>query len=159
MSDEFSRQDFVLWVFMYPNNITLFFDSILASISYLFCVSSTATTPRATTTHLYCKGYHAFTTARLPRLCINIPATTPQIRAPFLAELSHVNWPPELRSSSQFPDHRLLRHPSSPLTPPPGRHTYQPTPHPEIDSGKYQIHVNRRYTPKSCSQQTKPTVG
>ena len=82
--DAFPQRDFVLWVFMCPNNITLFFDSIFASILCLFCVSSTATTPRATTPHLYCKGYHAFTNARLPRLCIYIPATTPQFRVPFL---------------------------------------------------------------------------
>ena len=82
--DGFLQRDFVLWVFMCPNNITLFFDSVFASTLGLLCVSSTATTPRATTPHLYCKGYHAFTTARLPRLCIYIPATTPQFRVPFL---------------------------------------------------------------------------
>ena len=60
--DEFPQRDFLLWAFMCPNNITLFFDSMFASILRLFCVSSTATTPRATTLHLYCKGYHAFTT-------------------------------------------------------------------------------------------------
>ena len=80
---DLQQRDFVLWVFMCPNNITLFFDSIFASTLCLLCVSSTATTARATTPHLYCKGYHAFTTARLPRLCIYIPATTPQFRAPF----------------------------------------------------------------------------
>ena len=71
--DAFPQRDFVLWVFMCPNNITLSFDSIFASILPLFCVSSTATTPRATTPHLYCKGYHAFTTAGLPHLtCVFI---------------------------------------------------------------------------------------
>ena len=82
--DGFPQRDFVLWVVMCPNNITLFFDSIFASILCLLCVSSTATTPRATMPHLYCKGYHAFTTARLPRLCISIPATMPQFRVPLL---------------------------------------------------------------------------
>ena len=82
--DGFSQRGFVLWVFMCPNNITRFFDFFFASTSCLLCVSSTATTPRATTPHLYCKSYHAFTTARLPRLCIYIPATTPQFRVPFL---------------------------------------------------------------------------
>ena len=77
------QRDFVLWVFMCLNNITLFFDSIFAATLCLLCVSSTATTPRATKPHLYCKGYHAFTTARLPRLCIYIPAITPQLRVPF----------------------------------------------------------------------------
>ena len=78
------QRDFVLWVFMCPDNIVLFFDSIFASTLCLLCVSYTATTPRATTPHLYCKGYYAFTTARLPRLCIYIPATTPQVRVSFL---------------------------------------------------------------------------
>ena len=78
------QRDFVLWVFMCTNNITLCFDSIFAFTLCLLCVFSTATTPRATTPHLYCKRYHAFTTARLPRLCIYIPATTPQFRVPFL---------------------------------------------------------------------------
>ena len=45
------------------------------SILLLFCVSSSlfpATTPRATTPHLYRTGYHAFTTtARLPRLSLS----------------------------------------------------------------------------------------
>ena len=77
------QRDFVLWVFMCPNNITLFFDSIFASTLCPLCVSSTATTPRANTPHLYCKGYHPFTTARLPRLYIYTPATTSQFRAPF----------------------------------------------------------------------------
>ena len=40
-------------------------------------VSFPATTPRATTPHLYRTGYHAFTTtARLPRF-VSFPATTP----------------------------------------------------------------------------------
>ena len=49
--DGFPQRDFVLLVFMCPNSITVFFDSIFASILCLFCVSSTATTPRATTPH------------------------------------------------------------------------------------------------------------
>ena len=80
----FPQRDFVLWIFMCLNIITLFFDSIFASNLCLLCISPTATTPRATTPHLYCKRYHAVTTARLPRLCIYIPATTPQFRVPFL---------------------------------------------------------------------------
>ena len=82
--DGFRERDFVLWVLTCLNDSTLFFDSIFASFLCLFCVSSTATTPWAITPHLYSKGYHAFTTARLPRLCIYIPATTPQFRVPFL---------------------------------------------------------------------------
>ena len=82
--DGFPQRDFVLAVSMCPINITLFFDSIFASILSPLCVSSTATAPRATTPHVYCKGYHVFTTARLPRLCIYIPGTTPQFQVPFL---------------------------------------------------------------------------
>ena len=55
----------------------------LISFSFVFSLVSSslsfpATTPRATTPHLYCTGYHAqsyhvfTTTARLPRLCIYI---------------------------------------------------------------------------------------
>ena len=77
--DGFPQQrHFVLWVSMCPINISLF------SVSFVFSsFSFPATTPRATTPHLYCTGYHAqgyhafTTTARLPRLCIYIPATTP----------------------------------------------------------------------------------
>ena len=76
--DGFPQRDFVLWVFMYPINIILYSASISASILCLSCTYITATTPRATTPHLYRTGYHAFTTtARLPRLCISFPATTP----------------------------------------------------------------------------------
>ena len=58
----------------------------LISVSFVFSlVSFPATTPRATTPHLYRQGYHAFTTtARLPRLCIYIPATTPLFLVLFL---------------------------------------------------------------------------
>ena len=57
--DGFPQRDFVLWVFMRPTNISPFCD-------HLFC------------TGYHAQGYHAFTTtARLPRLCIYIPATTP----------------------------------------------------------------------------------
>ena len=75
--DGFPQRDFVLWVFMCPINISLFCVSFVSSLSF------PATTPRATTPHLDCTGYHAqgyhafTTTARLPRLCIYIPATTP----------------------------------------------------------------------------------
>ena len=66
--DGFLQRDFVLWVFMCSIN---------------FSVSFPATTPRATTPHLYPTGYHAqgyhalTTTARLSRLCIYNPAITP----------------------------------------------------------------------------------
>ena len=46
----------------------------LYSVSFLclFCVYIPATTPRATTPHLYRTGYHAFTTtAQLSRLCMH----------------------------------------------------------------------------------------
>ena len=81
--DGFPQRDFVLWVLMCPINISLF---CLFWVSFVFSLLSfPATTPRATTPHLYrtgyhAQGYHAFTTtARLPRLCIYIyiPATTP----------------------------------------------------------------------------------
>ena len=65
--------------FMYARIISLYFCLNLVST---LCPTSTATTPRATTPHLYCKGYHAFTTVRLPRLCNYIPATTAQFRVP-----------------------------------------------------------------------------
>ena len=61
--DGFLQREFVLWVFMCPINFIGFFP---------------ATTPRATTPHLYptgyqAQGYHAFTTtARLSRLCVYI---------------------------------------------------------------------------------------
>ena len=69
--------------FLCARRISLHFRLYICLSLCLFSVSSTATTPRATTTHLYCKGYHAFTTARVPRLCIYIPAITPQYRVPF----------------------------------------------------------------------------
>ena len=56
---------------MCPINIILF---CFYSVSFLclFCVYIPATTPRATTPHLYRTGYHAFTTtAQLSRLCIS----------------------------------------------------------------------------------------
>ena len=63
---------------------------ILLYFSTLFCIYFVSSLflfygyhPRATTPHLYCKGYHAFTTARLPRLKIFIPASTPQFRVLF----------------------------------------------------------------------------
>jgi len=64
--DGFPQRDFVLWVFMCPINISLFCVSFVSSLSF------PATTPRATTPHLYRTGYHAFTTtARLPRLSLS----------------------------------------------------------------------------------------
>ena len=67
--DGFPQRDFVLWVFMCPINISLlcvYFVSLLSLLSF------PATTPRATTPHLYRPGYHAFTTtARLPRLSLS----------------------------------------------------------------------------------------
>ena len=63
----FPQQDFVLWVFMCPINISLF-----CVYSVFSLVSFPVTTPRATTPHLYRTGYHAFTTtARLPRLSLS----------------------------------------------------------------------------------------
>ena len=64
--------------FLCARLISVYFVCLLSSL-----FSFPATTPRATTPHLYCTGYHAqgyhafTTTARLPRLCIYIPATTP----------------------------------------------------------------------------------
>ena len=109
------------------------------SILLLFCVSSSlfpATTPRATTPHLYRTGYHAFTTtARLPRLSLS--------RLPRHSSLFY-SWviTPELSRSTTHV-HRVITpaivvcslpftgyyaNCSSPPTPPPGRHTCQPTP-------------------------------
>ena len=67
--DGFPQRDFVLWVFMCPINIILF---CVYSVSILSLLSFPATTPRATTPHLYRTGYHVFTTtARLPRLSLS----------------------------------------------------------------------------------------
>ena len=64
--DGFPQRDFVLWVFICPINISLF---CVYFVSLLCLLSFPATTPRATTPHLYRTGYNAFTTtARLPRL-------------------------------------------------------------------------------------------
>ena len=60
--DRFPQRDLVLWSFMCPINI----------IPFLSLVYISATTPRATTPHLYRTGHHAFTTtAQLSRLCIS----------------------------------------------------------------------------------------
>ena len=60
--DRFPQRDFGLWVSMCPINI----------IPFLSLVYISATTPRATTPHLYRTGHHAFTTtAQLSRLCIS----------------------------------------------------------------------------------------
>ena len=114
----------------------------------LFCVSIAssslpfpATTPRATTPHLYRTGCHAFTTtARQPRLSLS--------RQPRHSSLFY-SWviTPELSRSTTHTrtSGYHTRHDSSyfvvylspayatcssPPTPPPGRHTYQPTPQP-----------------------------
>ena len=127
---------------MCPNNITLCFHSIFASILCLLWVFFTATTPRATTPHLYCKGmtpsplhgYHACVfISRLPRQSseFHFWVITPELSR----STTHVNREitPALVSSSWFTDHRLLRHFFPPPTPPPGRHTYQPTPHASVN--------------------------
>ena len=58
----------VLWV-LYARLISLFFWFSLLVFSFVSLFP--ATTPRATTPHLYPTGYHALTTtARLSRLCI-----------------------------------------------------------------------------------------
>ena len=51
--DGFPQRDFVLWVFMCPINISLFCVSFVFSL-----VSFPATTPRATTPHLYLSLIH-----------------------------------------------------------------------------------------------------
>ena len=62
MLDRFPQRDLVLWALMCPINI----------IPFLSLVYISATTPRATTPHLYRTGHHAFTTtAQLSRLCIS----------------------------------------------------------------------------------------
>ena len=71
--DGFPQRHFVLWVFMCPINFVLF---VFSFVAFTTLVSFPATTPTATTPHLYLTGYHAqsyhafTTTARLPRLCI-----------------------------------------------------------------------------------------
>ena len=63
--DRFPQRELGLWVFMCTINIIPFFP-------FLSLVYISATTPRATTPHLYRTGYHAFTTtAQLSRLCIS----------------------------------------------------------------------------------------
>ena len=126
--DGFPQRDFVLWVFMCSIDFSLFFP---------------ATTLRATTPHRYrtgyhAQGYHAFTTtARLSRLCIYIPAITPQFSS--IPGLSHPSYhaPPHTYIGLSHPPQLAVRslpiisyHAtcSSPSTPPPACHTYQPTP-------------------------------
>ena len=93
MLDRFPQRDFGLWVSMCPINIIPFCRLSILRLprqglrrpiytarattplpplhSYQDCVYIPATTPRATTPHLYCTGYHAFTTtAQRSRLCI-----------------------------------------------------------------------------------------
>ena len=87
--DGFPQRDFVLWVFMCPINISLFW-VYSASILCLFCVYIPATTPRATTPHLCRTGYHAFTTtARLPRLSLSGYHATVRCSIPGLSHLSY----------------------------------------------------------------------
>ena len=75
--DGFQQRDLCCG-FLCARLISVYFVSLLSLL-----LSFPATTPRVTTPHLYCTGYHAqgyhafTTTARLPRLCIYIPATTP----------------------------------------------------------------------------------
>ena len=83
--DRFLQRHLGLWVFMCPTNNTLFCRYFVYFVSIL-CLSfrlprrglprpiyiSPATTPRATTPHLYRTGHHASTTtAQLSRLCIS----------------------------------------------------------------------------------------
>ena len=75
--DGFPQRDFVLWVFMCPNNITLFFDSILASTLCVFSVSLLRLPRQGLPRPIYIAraitpsplhGYHACVfTSRLPR--------------------------------------------------------------------------------------------
>ena len=91
--DGFPQQrDFVLWVFMCPINISLFCVSFVPSSLF------SGTTPRTTTPHLDCtgyhaRGYHAFTTtARLPLLCMYIySGYHPMVRS-FIPRLSHLSY-------------------------------------------------------------------
>ena len=134
--DGFPQRDFVLWVFMCPINFILFClfsgyhakgyhaPSILHGLSrpglsrpglsrpYHHC---TATTP----VYIY-PGYHAIVLSPIPGV-------------------SHLSYhaPPHTYIGLSHPPYLVVRslpiigyHPtsSSPPTPPPGRHTYQPTP-------------------------------
>ena len=79
-------------------------------------------------------GYHACVViSRLPRHSseFHFWVITPDLSH----STTHVNGviTPAIISRLYFTDHRLLRHPSSPPTPPPGRHTYQPTPHASVN--------------------------
>ena len=56
--------------FLCARIISLYFSTLFLPLPCVFSASYTANTPRDTTPHIYCKGYYAFTTARLPRLCI-----------------------------------------------------------------------------------------
>ena len=132
MLDGFPQRDFVLWVLC---TLLILFYFCFYSVSLLLYIP--ATTPRATTPHLYRTGYHAFTTtAWLPRLSLSRP---PRLLCsiPGLSHLSYHAPPHTYIGSSHPPLIVVCSLPftgyyatcSSPPTPPPGRHTYEPTPH------------------------------
>ena len=142
MWNGFPERDFVLWVFMCPNTITLFFDSIFASI---LCRSvSLPRLPRhglprriyiaRAITPSTLHRYHACVfTSRLLRHSseFHFWVITPELSR----STTHVNRviTPASVSSSIFTYHRLLRHLSSRPTSPLERHTYHPTPHASIN--------------------------
>ena len=74
--------------FMCPINISLFW-VYSASILCLFCVYIPATTPRATTPHLYRTGYHAFTTCTATTLSLSRYHATVLCSIPGLSHLSY----------------------------------------------------------------------
>ena len=106
--------------FLCARLISVYFVSILClfCVSFVSSLSFPATTPRATTPHLYRTGYHVFTTtARLPRLPISwLPRHSSLFHSWVITpELSrstthvHRAITPAIVSSLQFPFHRLLR--------------------------------------------------
>ena len=136
--DGFPQRDFVLWVFMCPNIITLFW-TLFLPLSCVYYVSLLQLPRQGLPRPIYIAraitpspshGYHACVfISRLPRHSseFHFWVITPELSR----STTHVNRfiTPAIVSRLYFTDHRLLRHPSSPPTPPPGRHTYQSTSH------------------------------
>ena len=122
-----------------PRIISLYFSTLFLPLSCAYSVSLLRL-PRQGLPHSIniaraitpspLHGYHACVfISRLPRHSseFHFWVITPELSR----STTHVNRviTPALVSTSCFTDHRLLRQPSSPPTPPPGRHTHQPTPH------------------------------
>ena len=125
-----------------------------------FSLSFPATTPRTSTPRRYTQGYHAVTTtALLSRLCMHpgyhaIVYIYSQVITPKLSRsTTHVHRliTPAIDSSLHFTFHRFLHHLFFSSTPPPGCHTYQPTPQ---DSCLFSIdELPTKHLVAECSQE------